>query len=137
MWFDEDDGKPTQRRAEEAYAQAVKLHRDIDKGTGGDGWFSEDAANTSLGRNILREEIGHFGPWDGQVYHFDAQTRDRLLAHGRQDAASAFAMARSAFREAREAKRLSARALRLLVLAVALNGVTLVAFIAEWSQRAN
>jgi hypothetical protein len=44
--------------------------------------------NHLTARNILHEELGHFGPpeWD---YALDDGTRDTLLAHSRQDASYA------------------------------------------------
>lgn len=47
------------------------------------------ARNAATARNVLHEELGFFGEWDGAKYDLDDQVRDRLLAHTRQDAAHA------------------------------------------------
>ncbi|MDE8762622.1 hypothetical protein PZB21_25980 [Rhizobium sp. CBK13] len=44
--------------------------------------------DAAIARNILHEELGQFTD-PQQVYHLDEATRDRLIAHGRQDAAHA------------------------------------------------
>lgn len=44
--------------------------------------------NGAVAKNVLDEEMGLFGePYE--IYSLDEPTRDRLLAHGRQDAAHA------------------------------------------------
>jgi hypothetical protein len=61
--------------------------------------------------NVLNEEIGAFGPYSKE-YHFDAVTRDVLLAHGRQDAANALVAAISL----RHRVEVLARRLALLIV---------------------
>ena len=107
--------------AEKDFQQRTRIHQSVDQAVGGNGWIAEDRNNTSLGQNILREEIGYFGTWDGARYNLDQETRDRLLAHIRQDVASSFAMARSAFREAHQARRVAVRAVLFLILSIVLN----------------
>ena len=54
-------------------------------------------------RNILHEELGYFGPVETR-YRLDTETRDRLIAHARQDAALAsFAVSELEERVKREA----------------------------------
>ena len=119
-------GNKTAEAAEAAFDRTRKRNAALDKVLGGDGWLADDQSNVDLGLNIMREEIGFFGPWEGAPYDFDQQTRDRLLAHVRQDAASAFAMARSAFREAHHARRISERLMLILVVSLILNAAILV-----------
>jgi hypothetical protein len=114
--------------AEDAFRREVDFHRNLDQIVGGSGWSGEADTNFALGRNVLKEEIGDFGEWQGPKYALDQATRDVLLAHARQDAASAAAMARSAFREAHAAAALSRRAVALLILSAVLNMAIAAAF---------
>jgi len=116
-----DEGETTEQKAQSALNREAKAQRIMDDTFGGKGYLAEDGTNVAIGRNILREEIGYFGPWEGARYKFDDETRDRLLAHGRQDAASAFAMARSAFKEAHYARRATTRATLFLLVLIALH----------------
>jgi hypothetical protein len=52
------------------------------------GWKDHNALNLVVARNVLQEDLGRFA---GRLhaYHLDDDTRDRLLAHTRQDAAHA------------------------------------------------
>jgi hypothetical protein len=52
------------------------------------GWKDHNALNLVVARNVLQEDLGRF---TGRLhtYHLDGDTRDRLLAHARQDAAHA------------------------------------------------
>jgi hypothetical protein len=115
------EGETTEQRAEADFEMKDRFNRLVDEELGGRGYLAEDGTNIALGQNILREEIGYFGPWKGARYSFDEETRDRLLAHGRQDVASAFAMARSAFKEAHWARRVAARAVVLLWVMLLVN----------------
>lgn len=45
-----------------------------------------------LGQNVMREEIGFFGPWDGVNYTIDEKTMNRLIVHSRQDIATNYAL---------------------------------------------
>jgi hypothetical protein len=117
----EDNELSTEERAEQDYQRKAKTHQIIDEALGGDGWHAESGSNEALGQNILREEIGYFGPWEGPKYSLDQETRDRLLAHGRQDVASTFAMAKSAFKEAHQARRVSVRTTLLVYVSLLLN----------------
>jgi hypothetical protein len=49
----------------------------------------ESTKNGAVARSILQEEIGRFGKEHLPLYELDENTRDRLLAHGRQDVAYA------------------------------------------------
>lgn len=96
---------------------------------GGTGSEAAEIRNIVLGRNILQEDLEQ-GGGEGATYNLDQESRDRLLAHSRQDIASAVAMARSALQEAHKAARLGAevRALRwLLLFSVLVNCAVLVA----------
>jgi len=52
----------------------------------GSNWDKQ--ANHIIARNILDAELGRYAD-ELPVYHFDQETRDRLLVHARQDAAEA------------------------------------------------
>ncbi|MEX2632127.1 MAG: hypothetical protein WD341_19515 [Tistlia sp.] len=43
--------------------------------------------NSLVARNVLREELDWFGPYEGTGYSLTEAQRNRLLAHCRQDAA--------------------------------------------------
>lgn len=68
----------------------------------GGGRAQRDAA---IARNVLHEDLGYY---DSQqfVYSLDEDTRDRLIAHARQDAAHAVISIASVQRELAAAKRL-------------------------------
>ncbi|MGG7644235.1 hypothetical protein ACQ5SP_05440 [Rhodovulum sp. YNF3179] len=125
MQTENDSEETSEQRAEQAYQRSSALFSAMDNEVGGAGWLAEDNSNVALGQNVLREEIGFFGPYEGPEYHFYEETRNRLIAHGRQDTASAFAMARSAFREAFWARRLASRAVFMLMISIFLNIVIL------------
>ncbi|WP_110804600.1 hypothetical protein [Rhodobacter viridis] len=76
---------------------------------------------TTLGRNVLHEELGRFGSWDGAIYDLDDETRDRLLAHARQDSASAYSLAIFIAKQSAEASRAARRAARLTTLVLCIN----------------
>lgn len=99
------------KAAEDAYRRLLTIHDSVDKAAGGDGQgVDEIGKNAALGQNILRQELGHFGEWDGARYQLDQETRDRLLAHSRQDIASTYGMAVSALKAADNARRIATRA---------------------------
>jgi len=121
----EDNELSTQERAERGYRQAVAAQRILGEAVGDSDRDAECKSIMSLGQNILREEIGYFGPWEGAIYSFDQETRDRLLAHCRQDTASAYMMAQSAFKEAHDARRASVSAITFLIVSLLLNAAIL------------
>jgi hypothetical protein len=76
----------TDDRASDALRREERIHLELEKVTGAKRSVLE-RANVAA-RNILREDIGYFGTPDAN-YKLDEPTRDRLLAHARQDAALA------------------------------------------------
>jgi hypothetical protein len=74
--------------------------------------------NYAVARNVFQEEIGRYGEFAIE-YHFNQQTRDILLAHGRQDVAHALLNTSSLLEQS---AKISAqlRALNVLALAVVL-----------------
>lgn len=60
-----------------------------------------------LGRNVLKEELGAFSdPLKGAPpYHLNEETRDRLLAHSRQDVASVYGLCAGLIDLAKEQQR--------------------------------
>ncbi|MBY5768570.1 hypothetical protein HFN63_00285 [Rhizobium leguminosarum] len=71
--------------------------------------------DATIARNILHEDLGHF---DGQltIYHLDDATRDRLIAHSRQDAALAVLNVGTLTKEVRGLRRLILAVVMLLVI---------------------
>ncbi|MGN8022139.1 hypothetical protein ACTJJ7_15655 [Phyllobacterium sp. 22229] len=78
---------------------------------------SNSSVASAIAKNALDVDLGTFGNGGLSNYHFDEVTRNRLLAHARQDAAHAVAMAHVT---AREVKSLKFIVLLLVLLVVAL-----------------
>jgi hypothetical protein len=122
----------SKQRADEAFQRQAALQKRLDQILGGSGWAREVDTNFALGRNVLREELGEFGDWEGASYALDQATRDRLLAHAREDAAASAAMAKSAFREAYNSAASARRAVLLIGLSLALNVAALAFGVVIW-----
>ncbi len=52
----------SKQAAEEDYDLKRKIHKSVARTLGLSDWDIEITKNVSLGQNILREEIGYFGP---------------------------------------------------------------------------
>jgi hypothetical protein len=67
--------------ADEHLKMALAMAKDM-------GWKDPNALNRVVARNVLHDDLGRF---KGRlhVYHLNDDTRDRLLAHARQDTAHA------------------------------------------------
>jgi hypothetical protein len=82
--------KTSQDLAEEDLNLTTQIIRDVAKVSGQTGAVLQSKINAAVARNILREETGFFGEeTDFPFYGLDDETRDRLLAHCRQDTAHA------------------------------------------------
>ncbi len=81
---DEEKAQDSDEIAKAVLETGMRVVTEIEKPQGAEAdWrFGEN-----FSKNILHEEIGMFGPWTGAEYEFDQETRDRLLAHSRQDVA--------------------------------------------------
>ena len=83
--------KSTSEIAEEALLAASRAQTALEKTMGikpGDAEYIKKHANMTA-RNVMQEDIGLFGEPADIPYLFDDETRDRLIAHTRQDAANA------------------------------------------------
>lgn len=83
-------------------------------------WFGYGRARSiwnEKSRNTLMDDMGEYDDSLCYAYDMDEITRDRLIAHARQDAAMAFYAASDAHREASAARRWSWFSF-LLILAV-------------------
>jgi len=69
--------------------EALKAELDAIKSLRGDASMIDAA----IGRNILREDLGEYKTDWLASYSLDEHTRDRLIAHARQDAAHAVLIA--------------------------------------------
>jgi hypothetical protein len=69
--------------------------------------------NALIAKDILHEELGYHPEAPQPAYHFDEATRDRLLAHSRQDAAHAL-LNTIALRE--DVRKLNQRSIIVIVL---------------------
>jgi hypothetical protein len=65
-------------------ALAISLRAAKAMFVGGSNWNKQ--ANHIVSRNVLERDLGRYSDFL-PAYHLDEDTRDRLLAHGRQDAA--------------------------------------------------
>lgn len=112
--YEEDFDEGEAARAYNADVAAVNaLH--------GAGTFSAEASsNDILGRRMLQEELGYHGTKGLAVYKLDDITRDRLIAHSRQDVAAAFGHAKSAFKSAKNAEKAAKRSQVLLWVVIGL-----------------
>jgi len=75
--------------------------------------------DATIARNILHEDLGHF---DSQLttYGLDDATRDRLIAHARQDAAHAVMGIGTLTKEVRGLRRSISAVVVLLVVLIAI-----------------
>lgn len=72
--------------------------------------------NGLIARNVLHEELGYFPKSRIRQYRLDEATRDRLLVHGRQDAAHALLNSITILEEISRLKRLLWIALALIAV---------------------
>ena len=77
-----------------------------------------------ISRATLKHELGDFGDWDGESYTLDTLTRDRLIAHARQDAALACHLASEAVKHAATAAQRSGQ-IRLISAATLLVSIVI------------
>ncbi|WP_159082458.1 hypothetical protein [Paragemmobacter aquarius] len=91
MIAQESSSKSESELAEEAYTRATKLLREIHK----DDVDYAKKLSDALGQNILHEDLGAFSDPLKRVepYRLDGDTKDRLIAHTRQDVASTYGLA--------------------------------------------
>lgn len=113
--MNDDDALSSGERAAREYQAQAKAIRAMADAVGGPSVSTEENLSNALGRNILREEIGYFGKWDGERYNFDKETRDRLAAHSRQDIAAAYSLIRSTIREVELVRQDVARVRRAVI----------------------
>lgn len=72
--------------------------------------------NALTARNVLHEELGYFDGPSGRNYQIDQDVRDRLIVHGRQDAAHALLNSITILEEISRLKRLLWIALALIAV---------------------
>ena len=98
--------------------QAYRIHVMANNEVYGKGSLAAELANNNaLGRIALQEELGVFNGIESLKYadDLDQPTRDKLISHTREDAAAAYAHARSALITAHETMKLVRRNNRLLI----------------------
>ena len=83
--------------AEESYSISKKTIKELG------GTVTE--LDAELARNILHDDLGYFAKSWPSVYSLDEETRDRLIAHARQDAAHAVLFAGRISTEVKSLKR--------------------------------
>jgi hypothetical protein len=94
--------------------QALKSSLSAIKAVGG----GVDDIDAEVARNILNEDLGNFSGSYLTNYALDDETRDRLIAHARQDAAHAVVLCSRLSRELRVLKRMLYLVIFALILAV-------------------
>ena len=94
--------------AEEAYKAAMDAHKLI-------GSRNTVSDNNVLANNILEGDLGYFSNRGLQNYDLDKETRDRLIAHARQDAALAVINSSSILNELKKIR--SAQTIILIMVA--------------------
>lgn len=80
----------------------------------------EAERNELIGSHALRDDIGDFGKKGLPLYRIDDDTRDRILAHVREDLATTLGHAKSAFRTAKEAANAAKDSRLMLWVVIAL-----------------
>ncbi|QND42398.1 hypothetical protein HB770_11755 [Rhizobium leguminosarum bv. viciae] len=86
------------------FKEAVKL--DLDSIKSVNGKVTQDAKEASFAQHILKEDLGELKNDWLAVYSLDEDTRDRLIAHARQDAALACASSANTKKEVKRLRRL-------------------------------
>ena len=119
-WFADEDTfeeKFDEERAKADFSADVQAANAL---RGASAYEPEALANDMLGRQMLREDLGEYGTGGLPTYQMDDETRDRLIAHVRQDVAAVFGHAKSAFQTAKEAEKAAKRTGRIAWLLVIL-----------------
>lgn len=125
-WFADEDALEEEfddERADQDHAARVNAANALH---GAKTYEAEAMANDMLGQQMLREDLGNYGTGGTPTYGLDDDTRDRLIAHVRQDVAAVFGHAKSAFKTAKDAEKAAKRTGRVVWLSVALLVVMLI-----------
>lgn len=85
-----------------------------------EGKLSENRANDVVARGNLHGELGYHDDGNERVYNLDEQTRDRLIVHGRQDAAHALLNTISLLRVQEQHQKWNRRLLIICVVMLAI-----------------
>ena len=128
--MDESAGKntdpdETERLADEALQEKIRMYQEANVKVGSSLFQSIKDSNWLTAENMMLREIGAFGPWYKKHLNIDRESRDRLLAHGREDAANALLTSLHALELAIENQRSTSWTHRLLVTSLVLNGLAL------------
>jgi hypothetical protein len=97
----------TDEKAQASLRIAIKAIKEVEGGSPG-------AINAATARNVLHQDLGYFGE-EPDTYSLSEDTRDRLLAHARQDASHAVMNAHNAMQSAAAAVR-GTRLLTILLI---------------------
>jgi hypothetical protein len=114
--------------------EALELQLKAAKGffVPGDNW--DKRANHIIARNSLHTDLGRYSG-HLQVYHLDEDTRDRLLAYARQDAAEALCHVSTLMDEVRALRKTLnglINSIFLCVVVFAVLGWWKAGFLADW-----
>ncbi len=88
-----------------SYTKSDELKKDLENIHPMHGWLSVDQQRQEArARNVLDDDLGRFDDSEKVDYELDQPTRDRLLAHSRQDVAMVYYALIEAKQEARTAR---------------------------------
>lgn len=125
-WFADEDAFEEEFDDEQASQDNAARVNAANALHGAETYEAEALANDMLGQQMLREDLGNYGAGGRPTYGLDDDTRDRLIAHVRQDVAAVFGHAKSAFKTAKDAEKAAKRTGRVVWLSVALLVVMLI-----------
>ena len=77
---------------------------------------------SAFSKNVLHDDLGYFSDSDGTIYNLSDETRDRLIAHSRQDAALIYDVCCDIYHNANEANKWSQWALVCALVSMCLCG---------------
>lgn len=87
-------------------AQSYKLAAQVTEQVSGKGTVETIQQNAALlGQNVVREELGLFGEWEGPNYNLTEVERNRILVNAREDIASTFPLVTEAMKAAVGARK--------------------------------
>lgn len=95
------------QKATESHKAACRAIEELGKMTRQTTSQMEISKAAALGKNILHEELGMFGPWEGENYNLTEGEKSRLLAHTRQDIAATYGLASEGLRAAMDAQKIA------------------------------
>ena len=126
MTDDNETSQSSSKKAKQDYTYKLEFIHDLNKAAKAGLAERLYDQNVALGQNVLREEIGYFGEYEGQRYRFDEGTKNILLAHARQDVAAVHGMSGYILRRVVLSEKRTELCLKLLIAVLVVQFVVLV-----------